>query len=1464
MNKDKRNNIKLLGTLNNADESGIIANANQIYDANENKSTQDVSKEHTERIKILETKENSMQTTLENITKTGEASAASNVTYNHSDSNLNATNVQQAIDEISNISYFAKKGGIINVSTNYNSTNIAEVLTLKQAIAKVPSSNRVLGFTMTFLSSDGWKTYQFTGTSINTWNDTNNWIRIVDNKQLDNATKSINDKVDGIESNIRQYYAGVQESLENAIASVPQSYQVGGLVLTFDKDGKSLSYKLTTSDWSTILDNWDINQGTVINNDNTTNISGDVINNPDGEDLVSVDDKLQFADHGYMPNNIDGMGKIYLRKNVKNEAVKTEEDVTSTSTLVSGKYYDFSGGVGKICSIQNRWSMSSLIINNIKNGDQFTLSGDYTSNYGKYFWAVLNSSNKILACGGITDVDIQETLSEVVMIDTSETPSMLVMNFISYNNPPYSAIKVSKSSNTIAMNMLDQNIFNNQKTVYIIRYDYDLNLGSLILPKDSVLWFQGGSIKRGNIRGKNTRIIAEPDDNIFGREINISGTWKNINWYPAWFGASADGETDDTKVLQKCLDLGEALRHKVNIIMYGKTYRTTKGLFLKGSTYLYGGTLDAKFENPLDWVLQTYALYDGKTVIGYRNAAAWSDFDAGHIRQTFGSYIEDLTINGNLNLNSDGTYAPIYGGLRIQASNTPTNRVTINNVGVGICRASSLTTSDKNMNINAYFKAYFGWCVNGVTVYDSYLNSHARTYKASESDTSVVIPFALEYQDMLTSGDPYIDGTGGISDTDNTKTRPLFCSIKVGYAFNMTFINPVVDYYNEVSIVAWNDSKITIVSPWWEGVSKCQIATNNADVTCISPTIVGEAEYDIRMIYRSTINLIAAENLNCSGYGIKNATTKNLYTRGNNSNLHINVMNEFSQSYPFSDIFRFLGGNTDKQLGTYIDKNKYDKDKGQKIINDNLFDSRVSTIKIPSYMIGRIDQGHAMTFNTNIRITGYSKSTSMLVIENLRGSVKPYNKVAFEDLYIIVRSMDIFNSFCNDVTFINCIIYIESNNLRDNSLNNMTFSNCHIISMNRNSDSLFTGNIYLDNTTFSLHCRYGHPHNSSNFLDIKTNKKKGTTAERNTLSFDNYKGLNFYNIDIDRNEVWNGRQWVLMDGYPYIPTRGITDQLPQLPNMKEGSIFYDTTQNKKYELTTNGKCACAEFRIDFKGFPKLSQTLYIGTTAVPVVDGEFSVNLPSGSYPVSCEGYDVCIGEGNQVITMLTISKAANISISLKKSFWSRKTTQYIIPVDANGNFVSGLTLMAGPYKATEDTNRKRYTVSVPNGNYKVMAVGYTEMFDLIVDGDTQTLNNITFTTEIGTETFAITGTEYNKDAIISANDHVVTDGTIKITVGDASINVPVKANDIKEQIPINGSIFSVIRNSLAYMILREWFKAGHYGEYQYNPLGVKLYTDNTIIGDNLTATWNSGTTNLTANSIIKTKGTPAIWTEIQ
>ena len=50
MNKDKRNNIKLLGTLTNADESGIIANANQIYDDVQQKDQETINSELIEAV----------------------------------------------------------------------------------------------------------------------------------------------------------------------------------------------------------------------------------------------------------------------------------------------------------------------------------------------------------------------------------------------------------------------------------------------------------------------------------------------------------------------------------------------------------------------------------------------------------------------------------------------------------------------------------------------------------------------------------------------------------------------------------------------------------------------------------------------------------------------------------------------------------------------------------------------------------------------------------------------------------------------------------------------------------------------------------------------------------------------------------------------------------------------------------------------------------------------------------------------------------------------------------------------------------------------------------------------------------------------------------------------------------------------------------------------------------------------
>ena len=69
--------------------------------------------------------------------------------------------------------------GVVNISTNYNSEHTAEVLTLAQALSKVPSTDRVLGFQGKYLASDGWHTIIYIGDSLTSWSDRTKWIPII-------------------------------------------------------------------------------------------------------------------------------------------------------------------------------------------------------------------------------------------------------------------------------------------------------------------------------------------------------------------------------------------------------------------------------------------------------------------------------------------------------------------------------------------------------------------------------------------------------------------------------------------------------------------------------------------------------------------------------------------------------------------------------------------------------------------------------------------------------------------------------------------------------------------------------------------------------------------------------------------------------------------------------------------------------------------------------------------------------------------------------------------------------------------------------------------------------------------------------------------------------------------------------------------------------------------------------------
>ena len=91
------------------------------------------------------------------------------------------TSVKAVYDENNErLDNILNRRGVVNISTNYNTDHIAEVLTLEQAIDKVPSSDRVLGFRGTYLASDGWHTIIYVGESLNIWDTITNWIDFPD------------------------------------------------------------------------------------------------------------------------------------------------------------------------------------------------------------------------------------------------------------------------------------------------------------------------------------------------------------------------------------------------------------------------------------------------------------------------------------------------------------------------------------------------------------------------------------------------------------------------------------------------------------------------------------------------------------------------------------------------------------------------------------------------------------------------------------------------------------------------------------------------------------------------------------------------------------------------------------------------------------------------------------------------------------------------------------------------------------------------------------------------------------------------------------------------------------------------------------------------------------------------------------------------------------------------------------
>lgn len=676
---------------------------------------------------------------------------------------------------------------------------------------------------------------------------------------------------------------------------------------------------------------------------------------------------LEFADKNYDMENNSGLGRKILRKNpittfkkvrtVVYDSLKNDaqgDTYTSEFTRVKRQYINSVKGydessigetiIGKTIDLTpGSRSSCSYCTKHVYAGETYKIDAQKSDAAGfawsSRFWIITGEPYTVEVDGvekTVADVlqaykpNYEDYLNAIVQetayVDV-EQDGVLWVNYISYNRGTCIIEKISNTNESITINSITG--ITDANTEYTVQYDYDLNCGVLELPENTILNFAGGSIKNGYIKGNNSMIVASSGANIMEGG-NIFGSWKNTEFYPKWFGAAADSVTDDTEVLQTMLDLSANIRKAVKLMWYGYSFKTTHSLYLKSNTYIYGGTITAVFENPLDWILQTFTIYynssaDLSAQVGYKYIASWQEFDGGSgdsINHITESYIDGLTLIGTLNKHMvipeggdetsekvwDGTYCPIYGGLKINGAPCPTNNVTIRNVAIGMARGACLHSYDSYLTINARFLAYAARAINTTTVSNSYLNAWCNYF--DPNNTSTYTPYYVEYQgfnaqpglgnswrEML----QYIEGTGGYDDgeaSDSGLIKPKLCSVKANYA-NLTFINSITDSGAEVGFAVTN-SILVLEHPYFEGVRKCYIYAALTRVSVNMPDVYTDAAYDF------IGNQVSFVLNNCSGKIDGSGGSNGTYHKYYIVSSQVNVLNTKGSNYPNDDRFYFL------------------------------------------------------------------------------------------------------------------------------------------------------------------------------------------------------------------------------------------------------------------------------------------------------------------------------------------------------------------------------------------------------------------------------------------------------------------------------------------------------------------------------------------------------------------------------
>ena len=110
------------------------------------------------------------------------------------------------------------------------------------------------------------------------------------------------------------------------------------------------------------------------------------------------------------------------------------------------------------------------------------------------------------------------------------------------------------------VNILTQADFDSENTIYVIRYDYDLNNQTITIPENCVLQFDGGSLSNGCLQSNKNIIINSSvkclDNITFGGQCVYSFIPKLVWYIDKYPTSTLDNTIDNTSEVRQCINCG--------------------------------------------------------------------------------------------------------------------------------------------------------------------------------------------------------------------------------------------------------------------------------------------------------------------------------------------------------------------------------------------------------------------------------------------------------------------------------------------------------------------------------------------------------------------------------------------------------------------------------------------------------------------------------------------------------------------------------------------------------------------------------------------------------------------------------------------------------------------------------------------------------------------------------------------